>query len=35
MNRRVAIVAFLFAWTLATHGKYSVSGDEPHYLMIT
>jgi hypothetical protein len=35
MNRGVAIVAFLFAWTLATHGKYSVSGDEPHYLMIT
>jgi hypothetical protein len=35
MNRGVALVAFLFAWTLATHGKYSVSGDEPHYLMIT
>ena len=25
---------FLFTWTLTTHGKYSVSGDEPHYLMI-
>jgi hypothetical protein len=37
--RRVAIVvatiAFLFTWTLTTHGKYSVSGDEPHYLMVT
>ena len=34
MSRGVALVAFLFAWTLATHGKYSASGDEPHYLMI-
>jgi hypothetical protein len=33
--RRLAIVAFLFTWTLTTHGKYSNSGDEPHYLMIT
>ncbi len=30
----VPVVMFLFTWTLTTHGKYSVSGDEPHYLMI-
>lgn len=30
----VAAIVFLFAWTLTTHGKYSVSGDEPHYLII-
>src|SRR5258705_9539018 len=35
MNRRAAIAVFLFAWTLTMHGKYSTSGDEPHYLMIT
>lgn len=27
------VVTFLFCWTLSTHGKFSVSGDEPHYLM--
>jgi hypothetical protein len=32
---QVALAVFLFAWTLTTHGKYSVSGDEPHYLMMT
>src|SRR5438445_2182550 len=32
---KVALIAFLFTWTLTTHGKYSVTGDEPHYLMIT
>ncbi len=32
--RAVPIVLFLFTWTLTTHGKYSASGDEPHYLMI-
>lgn len=31
----VGVVAFLFTWTLTTHGKFSVSGDEPHYLIIT
>jgi hypothetical protein len=35
--RRWAVAAagatFLFCWTLSTHGKFSVSGDEPHYLM--
>ena len=25
---------FLVTWGLTTHGKYSVTGDEPHYLMI-
>lgn len=28
------VVIVLFVWTLTTHGKYSDSGDEPHYLMI-
>ncbi len=27
-------VIFLVCWTLTTHGKYSASGDEPHYLMV-
>jgi hypothetical protein len=31
----VAVILFLFTWTLTTHGKYSASGDEPHYLIIT
>jgi len=31
---KVAFVCFLFTWTLTTHGKFSASGDEPHYLMI-
>jgi hypothetical protein len=35
MKRTIAIVVFLFAWSLTTHGKYSVTGDEPHFLMIT
>ena len=30
----IAAIVFLFTWTLTTHGKYSASGDEPHYLMI-
>jgi hypothetical protein len=29
------LIAFLFTWTLTTHGKYSVTGDEPHYMMVT
>src|SRR5438874_314424 len=29
------LVVLLFAWSLTTHGKYSASGDEPHYLMVT
>ena len=33
--RRVAIgLIVLVTWGLTTHGKYSVTGDEPHYLMI-
>jgi len=32
---KTGLLIFLFAWTLTTHGKYSVSGDEPHYLMIS
>jgi hypothetical protein len=35
MNKIVALVTFLFVWSLTTHGKYSATGDEPHYLMIT
>src|SRR6266567_6408771 len=32
---RVALAAiFLLSWGLTTHGKYSATGDEPHYLMI-
>jgi hypothetical protein len=32
---RIAIgLIFLVTWGLTTHGKYSVTGDEPHYLMI-
>src|SRR5690242_3790560 len=30
----IASALFLFSWTLTTHGKFSASGDEPHYLMI-
>jgi hypothetical protein len=33
--RRVVIVVFVLGvWSLTTHGKFSDSGDEPHYLMI-
>jgi hypothetical protein len=28
------VVIFLVCWTLTTHGKYSASGDEPHYLIV-
>jgi hypothetical protein len=38
MTRRVTLVVpvtfFLVVWTLTTHGKFSNSGDEPHYLMV-
>jgi hypothetical protein len=30
----VPFVFFLVVWTLTTHGKFSDSGDEPHYLMV-
>lgn len=26
---------FLVSWGLTTHGKYSATGDEPHYLMVS
>jgi hypothetical protein len=32
--RAVPVVFVLFVWTLTTHGKFSDSGDEPHYLMV-
>src|SRR6185503_16489093 len=32
--RAVPIVFLLVVWSLTTHGKYSVTGDEPHYLII-
>jgi hypothetical protein len=31
----VPVTFFLVAWTLTTHGKYSVTGDEPHYLIVS
>ncbi len=31
----VPVIFFLVAWTLTTHGKYSVTGDEPHYLIVS
>jgi hypothetical protein len=30
----VATCLFLVVWGLTTHGKYSASGDEPHYLLV-
>lgn len=30
----VPAAVFVFVWGLTTHGKYSVSGDEPHYMMV-
>ena len=35
MPRWPAIVILLFIWTLTTRGKFTVSGDEPHYLIIS
>jgi len=38
MGRRLSVLVplafFLVVWTLTTHGKFSNSGDEPHYLMV-
>ncbi len=34
-KRYVGVAVFVFTWSLTTHGKYSSSGDEPHYLMIS
>jgi hypothetical protein len=30
-----AAIIFLVSWGLTTHGKYSATGDEPHYLMVS
>src|SRR5262245_38370967 len=30
----IAIAFVLFVWSMTTHGKFSNSGDEPHYLMV-
>jgi hypothetical protein len=32
-RRFIPLVVFLVTWSLTTHGKYSVTGDEPHYLI--
>jgi hypothetical protein len=29
------IIAFLFLWSMSTHGKPSASGDEPYYLIVS
>jgi hypothetical protein len=36
LTRRLALpgIIFVVVWGLTTHGKYSVTGDEPHYLMV-
>lgn len=38
MRRRASVLVpvafFVVVWTLTTHGKFSNSGDEPHYLMV-
>ncbi len=31
----ISTVTFIVVWGLTTHGKYSVTGDEPHYLLMT
>jgi hypothetical protein len=33
-SRWVPVIIGLFIWTLSTRGKITVSGDEPHYLII-
>ena len=30
----VPVVVFLVIWGLTTHGKFSLTGDEPHYLLM-
>src|SRR6266850_2247616 len=32
---RIAAFVFVAIWGLTTHGKYSASGDEPHYLLVS
>jgi hypothetical protein len=31
----VPLVVFVGIWSLTTHGKFSVTGDEPHYLLMS
>lgn len=33
--RNVGITVFVLVWSMSTHGKPSVSGDEPYYLLVT
>ncbi len=33
-SKLIGAFVFLYVWTLTTHGKFSVSGDEPHYLIV-
>jgi hypothetical protein len=33
--RAVRVFFVLVVWSLTTHGKFSASGDEPHYLMVS
>src|SRR5204862_4243008 len=32
---RIAAFVFIAIWGLTTNGKYSASGDEPHYLLVS
>src|SRR5207244_11647611 len=34
LHDALPISFFLIVWGLTTHGKYSASGDEPHYLIV-
>lgn len=34
LRRPVLVLLFLIYWSLTTHGKFSVTGDEPHYLIV-
>lgn len=35
LKKIIFIAVFLFIWGMMTHEKYSGSGDEPHYMMIS
>lgn len=34
-QRWMPVLVFVIVWGLTTHGKFSVAGDDPHYLMVT
>jgi hypothetical protein len=34
-SKTVALIAFLFLWSMSTHGKPSAAGDEPYYLIVS